>query len=154
MRAAPSALPPRTMVGEAGRGTVWWCPAWSPRADASRDPDGTCSMPPTVTLHVSATTTLLVIEGEIDLAVRDQLTSKIARAVRLCGDCLQLDASGVTFIDCCGLRPIEVARQQLQRDGKELAVVAASDRFRRVSELAGYLALAGVRPRTVATVAG
>jgi anti-anti-sigma factor len=96
----------------------------------------------------------LVIEGEIDLGVVDQLTWRLAEASGLCTEGVEFDAAGVTFIDCCALRRVDDARRQLERDGKVLAIVAASDRFRRVSELAGYFALATVHPEGLASCHG
>jgi anti-anti-sigma factor len=116
-------------------------PAYSPRAAPLGTSDGTDPVPPSFTFHVSPSASRLVIEGEIDIACYAQLSWRLAEAVQMSSDSLELDVAAVTFIDCSGLRAIDRARRELEADGKRLVVIAASDCFRRVSRLALYVDL-------------
>lgn len=95
----------------------------------------------TFTLLPCAGSVCLVIEGELDLAAHGQLTQRLAEAADLAHGTLRLDLSRVTFVDCCGLRPIEEIRLGLEAAGGRLEIAASSACFRRVSLLAGYAEL-------------
>ena len=70
--------------------------------------------------------------GEIDLATKDRLHAALTP---LLGDerALLLDLSQVTFIDCSGLRVLQMAHRAHGR----FAIVAPSDAVTRLLELSG-----------------
>ena len=78
--------------------------------------------------------------GEFDVATAPVLREALQQA---CGSALdvELDLSGVTFMDACGLREIARARNTLRNAGCCLNVVHTSAPVRRVFELTGMSVL-------------
>ncbi len=85
--------------------------------------------PPTARLRVS---------GELDISSTDQLRDVLA-CLRLEGCTrLEVDLSGVVFIDAGSLRVLHREQLRLMIAGGDLEVVDASPCYRLVSGLAGY----------------
>jgi anti-anti-sigma factor len=79
---------------------------------------------------------IAVISGEIDIttcgAMRDTLTAALRS-----GPDLIVDLSGVTFIDCSGIRVLVAARNQAVAGGGTLTLRAPSAAVRRVTGILG-----------------
>ena len=90
-------------------------------------------------LDITTTTeggrTVARVAGEIDAATCDSLTDALSSAMETDGD-VELDVSGVTFIDSSGLRALVLAQQQLS-DSRHLVVRGADARFRRLLHITG-----------------
>jgi anti-sigma B factor antagonist len=117
------------------------------------------------TLHVLLTEhhgrpTVIALRGELDLATPgDELLARLPTLTSATGARFALDLSGVTFLDCSGLRALLTLEQRIRRDGGELCVSAASPEATRVLDLlADYLDPCSLitrraQDRTAATVA-
>lgn len=81
------------------------------------------------TLRTDAGCTTLLLRGELDLNSGELLTAVLSNHLAMGNRSLRLDLSGVTFLDCGGLRTL----------------VEGHNRFLAV---AGSLVLTGVHPRT------
>jgi anti-anti-sigma factor len=79
-------------------------------------------------------------EGEIDVTTAPELLEAVERLGRG-WDRVEMDLSGVGFMDASGLRALERACEQAQRIGFSLKVVALSKTARRVVELTKTQAL-------------
>lgn len=101
-------------------------------------------MHPVFTTHLAPTTSRLAVRGELDLASRDRLRWRLAQADQFSRVSVQLDTSGVTYVDASCLRVVEDTRLRLEASGRILEVVAASREFAMISDLAGYVELAAV----------
>ena len=54
--------------------------------------------------------TIVAISGEVDVCTEAQLQQSLLRIIRECGAKLMLDVSGVSFMDCAGLRALLATR--------------------------------------------
>ncbi|MFP5489023.1 MAG: STAS domain-containing protein [Acidimicrobiia bacterium] len=91
-------------------------------------------------LVISSTETGLAASGEIDAHTAPSL----AAAIDAAGPHVDLDLSGVEFVDSSGLRVLIDAHQRLTDSGGGLRLVAISDAVRRLLEISGvseYLGL-------------
>jgi anti-anti-sigma factor len=79
--------------------------------------------------------TVVHVRGEIDAATCDELASALTAATRADGE-LELDVSGVTFIDSSGLRTLVLAQQQLG-DDRKLLVRGPDATFKRLLGITG-----------------
>jgi anti-anti-sigma factor len=100
--------------------------------------------PGTITVERDGSSAILVVTGEVDLARSHQLVSAFLRAWRLGARRVQLDATGVTFMDCSGLRVMTAMARKLRTAGGFLMVHPS----RAVSWL---LEMSGVQPSTIWT---
>jgi anti-anti-sigma factor len=87
-------------------------------------------------IHNTDTETLVTASGEVDLATRDQLWDVLRSRVTP-GARIVLDCSGITFIDCSGLRVLVWAQQRAEASGGQLVLDAPSAPLLRILELAG-----------------
>lgn len=78
----------------------------------------------------------LSIEGELDIACREQLESAWAELTRDSSGPVRVDLSGVTFIDSCFLRAL-VTLAQGQGPGSEVVLLRPSRPVTRLLELIG-----------------
>src|SRR4051812_12792138 len=83
-------------------------------------------------------TAFFSVQGELDLASREQLRWWLTDLTDIGLDALLVDVSGVTFVDCSCLRTLDEARRRLERGHARLEIVASSYSFGLVSGLAGY----------------
>jgi anti-sigma B factor antagonist len=90
-------------------------------------------------LELTSTTqdnrTIVRARGEIDAATCDDLAAVLSPAAESGGD-LELDVSGVTFIDSSGLRTLVLAQQQLA-EGRTLYLRKPDATFRRLLGITG-----------------
>jgi anti-sigma B factor antagonist len=76
------------------------------------------------------------VEGELDLAVADQLVERLARAGVECQRVL-IGLEGCEFIDSTGIAAIVHAHNELAERGGRLAVYAPGDQVLRVLSVTG-----------------
>jgi anti-sigma B factor antagonist len=97
--------------------------------------------------------TIVAISGEVDVCTEAALQQALLRIIRERGARLMLDVSGVSFMDCAGLRALLAARRQAEMRGGFLRLIAASAAVRRITELTGAdEALAAERSVTARSV--
>jgi anti-anti-sigma factor len=90
----------------------------------------------------------LVLDGEIDLAVAEELRAAGTRAVAALspGVPLELDLGGVTFIDSSGLGALISLRNAAKSAGSSLVLVNISPPIVRLLELTGLRATFTIVP--------
>jgi anti-sigma B factor antagonist len=94
--------------------------------------------------------TIVAISGEVDVCTEASLQQALLRIIRERGARLMLDLSGVSFMDCAGLRALLATRRRAEMRGGFLRPIAASAAVRRITELTGAQeALAMERSTTV-----
>ncbi len=79
----------------------------------------------------------LVIDGEIDLAVKGELDAQLAALVAVAHGSTLVDLSGVTFMDSTGTHALLETAAAARAAGAPLVLVAVSAPCRRVLELSG-----------------
>ena len=83
----------------------------------------------------------LVLSGEIDVSVRDDLRGVLHDVVATAAGATDLDLHDVTFLDCAGVGEFIRAYNEAQRLGHTVTVSGAQGVVRRVLELTDVLAL-------------
>jgi anti-anti-sigma factor len=84
----------------------------------------------------------VVVRGELDMAVADVLLLAVAGA--LCTDgvrSVEIDSSGLRFIDACGVSALLTAHKEAQAQGKSFRLCGTSGLPLRVLEITGVLGL-------------
>jgi anti-anti-sigma factor len=75
------------------------------------------------------------LRGELDLSGVESVTAELDRLADQDLETVQIDASGVTFLDSSGLRALLSGREKLNARGAQLKVVDASLAVTRVLEM-------------------
>ena len=75
------------------------------------------------------------LTGEADLSTAAELASALGRAAALGSGDVVIDVTGVRFCDCSGLRALAAFAT---RYGRGCRLTGASQRLRRLLELAGF----------------
>lgn len=96
--------------------------------------------------------TVLVVEGELDLATSPQLTSAALGLAERGARDLVVDARTLTFCDSAGLTAFVRIASRLKESGGQLAIAGPTPIVRRVLDLSG-LVEAVVVTETVAAAA-
>jgi anti-sigma B factor antagonist len=91
----------------------------------------------TVTLTLDPPTARVVAAGELDIFGAREVADRLRRAVRSGCSAVELDVSGVTFVDVSALGVLDRARAAVVADHATVGMVAAPAAFRRTCELAG-----------------
>jgi anti-sigma B factor antagonist len=78
---------------------------------------------------------VLVISGELDLGTAPQLLREVAEALSEGHSTVHLDLSGVSFIDCAGLRALIIGQRDARRSGRKLLVARTSAQVDRLRDL-------------------
>ena len=109
----------------------------------------------TIDSFVAPPVALLVACGELDIALRADLHTRLVELANAeSATRLNLDLGGLTFIDCVCLRELDTARRAWDLAGRRFEVVAASPTVRRIAECARYFELVGIpSPRVHNTAA-
>jgi anti-sigma B factor antagonist len=81
--------------------------------------------------------TIVAISGEVDVCTEASLQQALLRIIRERGARLMLDLSGVSFMDCAGLRVLLATRRRAEMRGGFLHPIATSAAVRRITELTG-----------------
>ena len=93
--------------------------------------------------------TVVAVSGEVDVCTEAPLQQALLRIMREHGARLLLDVSGVSFMDCAGLRALLATRRRAEMHGGFLRLIATSAAVRRIIELTGaHEALATERSTT------
>jgi anti-sigma B factor antagonist len=77
------------------------------------------------------------LEGDIDISVAGSVQEILLQAIRAHGPRLLLDLSGVSFLDCAGLRALLLTRRRVELRGGTLQLIAVSPSVRRILRLTG-----------------
>jgi len=78
------------------------------------------------------------IEGELDLAVAEQLDEVLAAAAAKCGRIL-IGLERCAFIDSSGIAVILRARNRMEEEGNRLVVYAPTDQVLRILTMTGLI---------------
>jgi anti-sigma B factor antagonist len=81
--------------------------------------------------------TIVAISGEVDVCTEALLQQALLQIIRKRGARLMLDVSGVSFMDCAGLRALLATRRRAELRGGFLRLIAVSAAVRRIIELTG-----------------
>ena len=84
------------------------------------------------------------VGGDIDLATRNELDSGLSAAIATAGaEVVEVDLSGVQFIDSSGIAVLLSNRRRAEAAGVRFRVVAASDLTQRILSVGGVWQLLG-----------
>jgi anti-sigma B factor antagonist len=84
------------------------------------------------------------IDGELDLANGRDLVGFLARLLIEPGQRVEVDLSGVVFIDSCGLQGLLNAHRLTEQRGAELVLIEPSRQVSRLLELTGCVKIFSV----------
>jgi anti-sigma B factor antagonist len=82
-------------------------------------------------------TVIVTLTGEFDVAVADELSHVIHRALEQRPKILILDLSAVTFVDCAGVRSVLAAQRHVEAHSAQLSIIPPPEHVHRVFVLAG-----------------
>jgi len=108
-----------------------------PQLDGSEDAVLSTTAHLETATRVYGSTVTVTMTGELDLAVADGLAHVLHRALAQRPRILVLDLSGLTFVDCAGIRAVLAARRQVEAHAAHLSIVPAAGPVHRVFDLAG-----------------
>ena len=80
---------------------------------------------------------IVTVRGEVDVCTEGLLQQALLRMMREHGVRLLLDVSGVSFMDCAGVRMLLATQRRAHLLGGFLRLIAVSRTVRRVIELTG-----------------
>ncbi|MGP4003007.1 STAS domain-containing protein [Streptomyces sp. 8N706] len=103
----------------------------------------------TITRDLAGVATVAV-RGELDLVTGDRLLSCLFKAVDEHTSVI-VDLSGVTFLDCAGLRPLNDARRRAARMGRQLHLQGVPRTVTRVLRATGLESAFSIAPRPADT---
>jgi anti-anti-sigma factor len=89
--------------------------------------------------HIDADRCRLILHGEIDLAVRDELHAILQKAVALSPGVTEVDLRDVTFLDCAGIGVLVAANNTARRQGRAVYVSHTWGVVRRVLDITDVL---------------
>jgi anti-sigma B factor antagonist len=102
---------------------------------------------------VSGTTHTVTVEGEIDIAVAETLSTAIEGALQSGPETVVIDLTAVEFIDVTGVRALMQAHGRAKAEAIRVAIVPAAYHVHRVFPLCGleqelpFVAVPSTRPR-------
>ncbi len=100
--------------------------------------------PLTITVTTLSQASRLTVAGELDLDTASILDEALEDALRD-GD-VDVDLSGVSFMDSSGIRTLLSAHDRCSDQGHRLTVVAASSQAARLIDIVGAAELLGLAP--------
>ena len=80
---------------------------------------------------------VVAVSGEVDVCTEALLQQALLRIMDEHGARLLLDVSGVSFMDCAGLRALLTTRRRAELHGGFIRLIAVSRAVRRIIELTG-----------------
>lgn len=86
---------------------------------------------------------VVVVSGELDIAVTDQFLEQCRAALVDAADTLEIDVAGVTFIDSTGIGAFVRIHQEATRGGKQVRLLHVPRQVSRVLDLTGLDHLVG-----------
>ena len=96
--------------------------------------------------HGAGPTLRLQLTGDLDVLTAHEELKRILVEGRQAGNSVELDLSGVEFIDSSGISMLIEARKHFEGANRALVVVNPSDAVRRVLVLTGLTETFGVIP--------
>jgi anti-anti-sigma factor len=90
-----------------------------------------------VTSRREGSSAIIEIYGELDLHAIEPLKAKVREALADGVDTVELDTTGVTYMDSVVLAMFLAFQVNVPKEGAELRFVAVSDEFSRIVTLAG-----------------
>jgi anti-anti-sigma factor len=81
-------------------------------------------------------TCVLGVEGEVDVAVVDELTERLRDSLSR-GPALELDCAGMTFIDSSGLGALVLVSKEAAAQGKQFGLVNVHTTALRLLQVSG-----------------
>ena len=92
-----------------------------------------------LTLHVCPGDSSAVVwaSGDVDTNMAEVFRDMMLRVMRRHSPSLLLDLSGVSFMDCAGLRALLTTRRRAELRGGFMRLIAVSRAVRRIIELTG-----------------
>lgn len=96
-----------------------------------------------VTETMSPSGSVLSVRGELDRETTPRLAAALRQAVAGPADRIEIDLSGVTFIDSQGLRILLEAKRRA-REGTAVVVVHPSSQVERLLQMTGVAELLGL----------
>lgn len=102
-----------------------------------------------LTLHICPADGGAVVwaSGDVDTNVAGTLQDMMLSVMRRQGPSLLLDLSGVSFMDCAGLRALLLTQRRAGMRGRSVSLIAESPAVRRIIDLLGVRDLFPVRER-------
>ena len=80
---------------------------------------------------------IVAVSGEVDVCTEGPLQQVLLRIMRERSARIFLDVSGVSFMDCAGLRALLTTRRRIELRGGCMRLIATSAAVRRIIELTG-----------------
>lgn len=88
---------------------------------------------------------VITVSGEVDLATAADLERALSEALTgTDATTIEVDLSGVEFMDSAGLRVLVAARKQAEDAGRTLRLRSPHERVRRIIEITGLAAVFGL----------
>jgi anti-sigma B factor antagonist len=100
--------------------------------------------------HDGASAATIRVRGDLDLGTASRFDDLVVELLDRDVRWVRLDARGIDFIDCTGLRALVQAARRCARDRGDFSIVAASPRVERLLDLAGQRRLRIARRRPAA----
>ncbi len=89
----------------------------------------------TVAVHENERSTVLSLDGELDLASAVHLDAVLSRVASATGQ-IVIDLERLRFIDVAGLRALLAASERAEREGRRLALINVGPPVQRLLALA------------------
>jgi len=90
-----------------------------------------------ITVRSVADRTVIAVTGELDVDSADELRTALVAATQVDHTGVDIDMSGVTFMDSSGLRELIGTYKRLAVDGRQMRIVEPSERVVRLLKLTG-----------------
>lgn len=91
----------------------------------------------TVRIRQGDNGTIVEVSGDLDVCAEEPFQRILLHITRLYSPRLSLDLTGVSFMDCAGLRALLRARRRVESRKGSVRIVAASPAVRRTIGLTG-----------------
>lgn len=96
---------------------------------------------------------VLVLRGEIDLSLLDELEARVAEAEQRAAGRLVLDLSAASFIDSSVMGTLVRLRNRVEQDSGSMATVAPPPSVREMFEITGLGAVFDFQPNLADAIA-
>jgi anti-sigma B factor antagonist len=91
---------------------------------------------------------IVAVSGEVDVSTEQPLQQVLLRIMGEHSARIFLDLSGVSFLDCAGLRALLATRRRAELRGGFVRPIAASAAVRRIADLTGMCEVLDAEPST------
>lgn len=107
------------------------------------DPGGELLRIELVSAHRGASIRLIVA-GELDRLAAAQLSRAVGDALRLAPATMEIDASGITFLDAGGIRCLLICRERVETAACAFLIIDPAPAVTQVLQIAGLLDILGI----------